>query len=52
MLFLGLAAKDEDAIHVNDHNSFVYEFLEDVVHNHLEHCWAISEAEGHDQRFK
>jgi len=51
MLLLGLAAKDEDVIHVNNHDSFVYEFSEDVIHHHLE-CCQVSEAKEHDHRFK
>ena len=52
MLLLSLAAKDEDVIHVNNHNSFIYEFSEDVIHYHLECCQPVSEAEEYDQRFK
>jgi len=48
MLLLGLAAEDEDVIHVNNHNSFIYEFSEDVIHHHLECHQAVSEAEEHD----
>src|SRR5882724_6615156 len=48
MLLLSLAAKDEDVIHVNNHNSFIYEFSEDVIHHHLECHQAVSEAEEHD----
>src|SRR5882724_6818105 len=33
ILLLDLASKDEDVIHVNDHNSFIYESLVDVVHH-------------------
>jgi len=33
----GMAAKDEDAIHVDGHDSLVYQFLEDVINNGLEH---------------
>jgi len=51
MLFLGLATKYEDVVHVNDHDSFVYEFSEDVIHHHLE-CCQVSEAKEHDHRFK
>jgi len=52
MLLLGLATEDEDVIHVNDHDSFVDEFSEDVIHHHLECHWAISEAQEHDQMFE
>jgi len=50
MLFLG-SAEDEDVIHVDNHDSLIDEFLEDVVHHHLECCWTISETEEHDQGF-
>src|SRR5882724_9929854 len=30
MLLLGLSAEDEDVVHVNNHESFIYEFSEDV----------------------
>ena len=36
MLFFGLAAKDEDVVHVYDYDSLIYELSEDVVHHHLE----------------
>src|SRR5882724_11450323 len=49
MLLLSLATEDEDVIHVNNHDSFI---SEDVVHHHLEHHWAVSEAEEHDERFE
>src|SRR5882672_3571887 len=49
---LCLAAKDEDVIHVDDHNSFVDELSEDVVHHHLEFHWTVSETKEHDKRFK
>jgi len=51
MLLLGLATEGEDVILVNDHDSFVYEFSEDIIHHHLKCHWAVSEAEEHDQRF-
>ena len=52
VFLLHLAAEDEDVIHVDDHNSFVDELSEDVVHHHLEHCWAVSETKEHDKGFK
>ena len=52
MLLLGLANKDEDVVHVDDYNSFVNEFSEDVVHHRLERRWAVSETKEHDKRFK
>ena len=52
MFLLGLAAKDEDVVHVNDHNSFINEFSEDVIYHCLECHWAVSEAKEHDQRFE
>ena len=48
VLLLGLAAKYEDVVHVNNHDSLVYEFLEDVIHHHLECLWAVSEAKEHN----
>ena len=45
---LCLTTKDEDVVHVYDHNSLFYKFSEDVVHHHLEHCWAVSETKEHD----
>jgi len=48
VLLLGLVTKDEDVIHVDDHNPFIYELLEDVIHHHLECRWAVSETEEHD----
>ena len=46
-----LAAEDEDVVHVDDHDSFVDELLEDVVHHCLEHHQAVSETKRHDKRF-
>ena len=48
VLLLGLATEYEDVVHVNDYNSPIYEFLEDVIHNCLECHWAVSEAEEND----
>jgi len=48
VLLLGLAAKYEDVVHVNNYNSLAYEFSEDVVHHCLECHQAVSEAEAHD----
>ena len=36
MLLLGLAAENEDVIHVNGHDSFIDELLENVIHHCLE----------------
>jgi len=47
VLLFGMAAKDEDAIHVDGHDSLVYQFLEDVINNGLEHLRAISETKEH-----
>src|SRR5882672_3289022 len=53
MVFLFcLTAKDEDVVHVNDHNSFIDELSEDVIHHCLEHRQAVSETKEHDKRFK
>src|SRR5882724_4452632 len=52
VFLLCLATKDEDVVHVDDYNSFVNEFSEDVIHHHLECCWAVSETKEHDKRFK
>src|SRR5882724_7218288 len=52
MLFFGLATENEYVIHVDSHNSLVYEFLEDVIHNHMKAHWTVCEAEEHDQGFK
>jgi len=51
-LLLGLAAKDEDIVHVDDHNSFVYEFSEDVIHHHLECFQTVSETKEHELGFE
>ena len=51
MLLFSLA-EDEDVVHVDTHDSLINEFLEDVIHHHLEHCWAVSETKEHDQGFK
>src|SRR5882672_181475 len=41
-----------NVIHVDDHNSFIDELLEDVIHHHLEHFQAVSETKEHDKRFE
>src|SRR5882724_2928277 len=51
VLFLGLAAEDEDVVHVDGHYSLIDEFLEDVIHHCLECGGTVCEAEEHDQRF-
>src|SRR5882672_445328 len=52
VFLLGLASKDEDVIHVDDHNSFIDELLEDVIHHCLELHWAVSETKEHGKRFE
>ena len=52
VFLLCLATKDEDVIHVDDYNSFINEFSEDVIHHRLEHRRAVSETKEHDKRFK
>src|SRR5882724_11500777 len=52
VLFFGLTAKNKYVIHVDGHNSLIYEFLEDVVHNCLKGHGTVHEAEEHDQGFK
>src|SRR5882724_5617306 len=52
VLFLCLAAKDEDVIHIDGHYSFVDEFLEDVIHHCLECGRTVREAKEHDQRLE
>ena len=47
VLLLGLGAKDEDVVHVDDHN-FIYEFMENFVHHCQECLWAVSETKEHD----
>ena len=44
VLLLCLATEDEDVVHVDDYNPFVYELSEDVIHHHLECCQAVSET--------
>jgi len=36
VFLLSLATKDEDIIHVDDHNTFVDELSEDIIHHCLE----------------
>src|SRR5882724_12377161 len=36
VFLLCLATENEDVVHVDDYNSFINEFSEDVVHHHLE----------------
>jgi len=52
VFLLHLATKDEDVVHVDDHNSFINELSEDVIHHHLEHRQAVSETKEHDKGFK
>jgi len=53
MVFLFcLAAKDEDVGHVDDYDSFIDEFSEDVIHHCLECHQAVSETKEHDKGFK
>ena len=42
MLLLGLAAKDEDVVHVNDYDSLINEFPEYVIDHCLEHLLAVN----------
>jgi len=48
VLLFGLATEDEDVIHVDEHNSFIYELSDDVIDNCLESSWAVSETKDHD----
>src|SRR5882672_8450488 len=50
VFLLGLAAEDEDVIHVDHYNSFVNELLEDVIHHCLECCQTIGETKKHDKK--
>src|SRR5882672_8298368 len=52
VFLLLLATKDEDVVHIDDHNSFINELSEDVIHHHLEHCRAVSETKEHDKRLE
>src|SRR5882724_4343618 len=52
VFLLCLATKNEDVVHVDDYNSFVNEFSEDVIHHRLERCRAVSETKEHDKRFE
>src|SRR5882672_340987 len=52
VFLLCLAAKYEDVIHVDDHNAFIDELSEDVIHHHLECHQAVSETKEHDKGFK
>ena len=47
-----LAAEYEDVVHVDDHNSFVDELSEDVIHHHLECHRTVGETKEHDKGFK
>src|SRR5712664_1688814 len=51
MFLLCLTAEDEDVIHVDDYDSFVYELSEDVIHHRLERCQTVSETKEHDKGF-
>src|ERR1700742_2782823 len=50
--FLLRLGENENVVHVDHHNSFIYEFLEDVVHHCLEGCWTVAETKKHDEWFK
>src|SRR5882724_7079693 len=52
VLFRSLAAETEDVVHIDGHYSFINEFLEDVIHHHLECGGTVHEAKEHDQRFE
>ena len=52
VLFPGLAAEDEDVVHIDGHYSFINEFLEDVIHRRLKCGGTVHEPEEHDQRFE
>jgi len=52
VFLLSLATKDEDIIHVDDHNTFVDELSEDIIHHCLENCQTIGQTKEHDKRFK
>jgi|SRR5882724_10623735 len=47
MLFF-CSAEDKEVFHIDNHNSLINEFFEDVVHL-LEHLWTVSETKEHDQ---
>jgi len=44
VLLLGLPTEYEDVIHINNYDSLVNEFSEDLIHHCLEHLWAVSET--------
>ena len=44
--------KDQDVIQVNDNMSSIDEIFEDVIHESLERCRWIGEAEEHDRCVK
>jgi len=52
VFLLGLAAEDKDVVHVDDHNPFVNELSEDVVHTSSGTLLAVSETKEHDKRFE
>src|SRR5882724_12044105 len=52
VLFPCLATENEDVIHIDGHYSFINEFLEDVIHHHLECGRTVCEAKEHDQRLE
>src|SRR5712664_2124249 len=51
-MFLNCLGEYQDVIEVDHHNSFHYQFVEDVVHHSLECGRTVSEAEKHHQGFK
>jgi len=44
VLFLSLAAENEDVSHIDDYHPSINEFLEYVIHHHLEHFWDDSKT--------
>ena len=51
MLFFG-SAENEDVVYVDNHDTLIYEFLEDVIHHCLKGRKTVHEAKEHDQGFK
>src|SRR5882672_6862829 len=52
VFLLQLATEYEDVVHVDDHDSFIDELSEDVIHHHLECRQAVSETKENDKRLK
>jgi len=48
VLFPGMAAENEDVVHIDDYHCFIDEFSEDVINNHLEHLHAVSETKEYE----